>query len=217
MNEQSGGPTSSGHPFTITPNEILYSDLSDRSVRLYNYIMNLSNAKGYCFASNKYLADLLKVSESSMKSALKELIENGFVSSVIMLKPNGDYDYRALTPTITQFRSTKAVETKSKVSAEDSMDFLEFWGMYPKKVNKKQTKEIFMTLSQSTRADVISAAALYNEAIKTWPKSDMQYIPSPHNWLANERYTDDPKEWKKSTVNSKDVYIQTNKKYSTDL
>ena len=66
--------------FGIIPNAILYNeDLSDSEVRIYIAISSLANQKGYCFASNNYLANTLGKSSSTIKRALQKLEQKGFI------------------------------------------------------------------------------------------------------------------------------------------
>ena len=53
--------------YSIIPATILYNrDLKANQKILYAVITSLSNKEGYCFASNKYLADKLNVDRKSV-------------------------------------------------------------------------------------------------------------------------------------------------------
>lgn len=66
--------------FCIIPYSIMYDkDLSDGEVRIYIAISSLANQRGYCFASNNYLANALGKSSSTIKRALQKLEQKGFI------------------------------------------------------------------------------------------------------------------------------------------
>ena len=46
---------------------------------LYSRIVLLSHDKGYCFASNKYLGDILGVTSRTISRLLKELKDNDLI------------------------------------------------------------------------------------------------------------------------------------------
>lgn len=67
--------------FGIIPNAILYSeDLSHGEKILYTMISSLCNKNGYCFASNAYLAKILKTSKSTVGLYLRHLEELNYIN-----------------------------------------------------------------------------------------------------------------------------------------
>lgn len=82
---------------TITANILLDKSLSSTSKLLIALISNLSNKKGYCFASNSYLAYCLGISERQVQALIQELESRKFLGRVIKLDSKGDFEYRALT------------------------------------------------------------------------------------------------------------------------
>ncbi|QDP47318.1 MAG: hypothetical protein Unbinned4388contig1000_37 [Prokaryotic dsDNA virus sp.] len=84
--------------YAVITADILYDDtLTARQKLLMAVISNMANDKGYCFASNAKLAELMGVSISSIQRDISKL-EEKYLGRVINLKPNGEVDYRALTP-----------------------------------------------------------------------------------------------------------------------
>jgi len=66
--------------FTIIPNTILFdSSLNIYARCLYGLILSLSKEKGYCFASNEYLAEKLGAKKRSAVNWILELKEKGFI------------------------------------------------------------------------------------------------------------------------------------------
>ena len=74
--------------YAIIPANVRYSDIPANAKLLYGEITALCNEKGYCWASNDYFANLYKVSKRSISLWVKELIDNGFISSKLIYKEN---------------------------------------------------------------------------------------------------------------------------------
>ena len=64
-------------------------NLSDKDVRIYGYISALANSKGYCYATNKYLAETFDVSEKTIQRAVSSLVSKGYLNPVIMRDSEG--------------------------------------------------------------------------------------------------------------------------------
>lgn len=70
------------HPayYSIIPATVRYdSNLTANAKLLYSEITALSNQSGYCWASNRYFADLYGVSKDSIKRYIKQLKDLGYV------------------------------------------------------------------------------------------------------------------------------------------
>lgn len=65
--------------YAIIPAKIRYADISSSSKLLYGEITALCNQKGYCWASNKYFANLYKVSNWSISNWIRELRNADFI------------------------------------------------------------------------------------------------------------------------------------------
>lgn len=63
--------------------EILKRDISDGAKILYGELSRLSTKEGYCFASNKYLGELVNKRERTIQNLLKELKENNLIKIYI--------------------------------------------------------------------------------------------------------------------------------------
>lgn len=83
--------------YAVLPAKVLLSkELSDKQKLLIALISNLSNERGYCFASNRYLGECLDCSESTIKDHLKKLESMGILGRIIKLKENGEVEFRSL-------------------------------------------------------------------------------------------------------------------------
>ena len=70
--------------YSVIPTEIILNkEISSTSKLLYGLISSLSNEKGYCWASNDYLGELLSVSGTRTSLLIKELIEAGLIESKV--------------------------------------------------------------------------------------------------------------------------------------
>ncbi len=61
------------------------------------FIQALSNSKGYCFASNKYLADLIGVKKDSVTKMLQKLEDYGFIGRIVKIDKDGMVTFRSIT------------------------------------------------------------------------------------------------------------------------
>ncbi len=75
--------------YAIIPADVRYDkNLKDKAKLLYGEITALSNKDGYCYANNKYFADLYQVNIRTIKDLIKSLIDRGYIKSVIVYKDN---------------------------------------------------------------------------------------------------------------------------------
>ena len=89
----------------------------------------------------------------------------------------------------TKMLNTKETNTKEKyISSFDT-----FWCAYPKKVDKKKSKEIWLKKIQPQNGKFNEIMQALNKAKESvdWLKNDGQFIPYPSTWLRNERWEDE--------------------------
>ena len=73
--------------YAVIPANVRYDEsLPPNAKLLYGEITALCNAEGYCWASNKYFAELYGVSISSIKRWIKSLIDRGYITSKLIYK-----------------------------------------------------------------------------------------------------------------------------------
>lgn len=82
---------------TITAKILLDKTLTDRQKILLALISNLSNERGYCFASNDYLAKCLNCSITSVRDNLRELEKQKYIGRIIKLNEKMEVEFRSIT------------------------------------------------------------------------------------------------------------------------
>lgn len=73
--------------YAIIPANVRYDKrVVGEAKLLYGEITALANAKGFCWAGDKYFADLYGVSKRTIQNRLKSLEENGYISRQVIYK-----------------------------------------------------------------------------------------------------------------------------------
>lgn len=84
--------------YSIIPADVRYdNELSSTAKLLYAEITSLSNKDGYCWASNRYFAELYNLSETQISLIIKQLQDRGYVTIEIE-KEKGNKRKIWLTP-----------------------------------------------------------------------------------------------------------------------
>ena len=68
------------HYDSVLPMSIWFNErLEPTSIKLYAITRGLANKYGYCFATNQYLADILKCTTRAVQKWLSTLVEEGYI------------------------------------------------------------------------------------------------------------------------------------------
>ena len=104
--------------YAIIPANVRYDkNLKDKAKLLYGEITALCNEKGYCWASNRYFAELYSVSIKTISTLIKNLIDNGYIYSEIIYKDGSkEIDKRYLKLTNKPIEKTVNTPMEEKVN-----------------------------------------------------------------------------------------------------
>ncbi len=93
--------------------------------------------------------------------------------------------------------STPIKKTKSDTVVDNNADlnacFEEFWGLYPKRLNKESARKEYLKLKPDSelRKKIISSLKR-DKVSENWTKERGKYIPLCSNWIINRRWEDVP-------------------------
>ena len=71
------------------PDAIYRSRLPQRAILVYMYLCARADQKGTCYPSFKTIARDLKVSDSTVKRAIRELVNEGYIQKISRTRKNG--------------------------------------------------------------------------------------------------------------------------------
>ena len=74
--------------YAIIPATVRYSKLKPNTKLLYGEITALASKEGYCFASNRYFANLYEVTKNTISSWISDLHKAGFISVQLIKEGN---------------------------------------------------------------------------------------------------------------------------------
>lgn len=74
--------------YAIIPANVRYSNLKPNTKLLYGEITALASKEGYCFASNRYFAELYDVTKNTISSWISDLHKAGFIKVQIIKEGN---------------------------------------------------------------------------------------------------------------------------------
>ena len=102
--------------WSVIPDTVLSStELKANAKLLYAKVTSLQTAKGYCYASNKYLANGLGLASDTVTRLLRELADAGYLRLEIVRDEKNAIAERRIYPTIT----LPAIMPPSRTNARD--------------------------------------------------------------------------------------------------
>lgn len=217
--------------YAIIPGEVLSrKDISANEKLLVGLVTSLSHKEGHCFASNQYMGDCLGVSQSAIRSYIKNLEQLNILSRIIKTKPSGEVEIREirvvtplldLTPPSPTDLAYPPLDLKppsptnlahiirdnnkgnnKQIIIEER--FEKFWDEYGKKVGKEKTRMKWNKLKESEKDEVLLSIPRYKIA-----RPDPVYRKDPERYLSNRVWED---ELPLSTLENKQSIEPSNQK-----
>ena len=184
--------------FSILPDWVITSDISDRAVRIYAVLAGFADSETLtAFPSRGLIAKRVNTSVKSVDRALRELLDIGAIESKKRIKdgvyqsslytikrggvgtpvtPGGDTrDARVGTP-VTHRTITNELEPLNYINTA----FDEFWSVYPKRVDKRAAFKAFKSATKRVSVENIMVGARKYAAD---PNRELRYTKNPATWL----------------------------------
>lgn len=172
--------------------------------------------KGQVLSGLKSLNVGTGLSESKLRTSLKKLKSTGEITiqstnlySIITVCNYCEYhDYDSsdnkqsnspddIPVTNESQANHNQVTTTKKVNhyknEKEELLFDKFWDLYPRKINKKKSKQIFLSLAKKKDFDFekVLSELLKQTKLESWTKDNGQFIPHPTTWLNGEKWNDE--------------------------
>ncbi len=201
--------------YAIIPANVRYDkDIRPNAKLLYGEITALCNEKGYCWASNQYFADLYSVSKTSISLWIKELIDNGYLSTELIYKEgskeilhrylrlvNDPMQQKLNTPTqeklkdnTTSFNTTSNTTFNNNTANQDSLEsrFDDIWKLYPNKKGKAAALKAYKRSIKKgiTDHEIKNGIERYVAEVKH-KRTAPEYIKHGSTWFNQESWMDD--------------------------
>ena len=189
--------------FSIIPEWITYSGVSDKAVRLYSVLARFAdNHTHEAFPSRETLAEKMSCSAKSIDRASQELIELGAMTKRQRLNSSLVYTLRVSkgVDTAVQGGSTpvsKGVDKDVHLTRTTELEpenlstsFNEFWDVYPRKMGKGEARGAFQKAVNRHGLDTVMEGVRRLAADPNLPAP--QFVPRASTWLNQERWGDDP-------------------------
>jgi hypothetical protein len=129
--------------YAIIPANVRYADLKPNAKLLYGEITALSNKHGFCFASNKYFAELYKVNKNTISSWISDLKNYGFVTVKIERNVDNQITKRCIgilkkmdnpIHEKLKYNNTSINTTSNNISIKEKFENLVMFFDYPKEM-----------------------------------------------------------------------------------
>ena len=203
--------------YAIIPANVRYDPgLKASEKLLYGEISALSQKDGYCFAGNRYFAELYGVALATVSRWVSHLQENGYVKVDLVTAESGEIEMRriAIIPESMRDRphersipscekdqyphdekikyNNTRVNNNTPLPPKGDEMFERFWNAYPKRRGKEPARKAFYKLKPSeVLLSTIISAIEADEQTDQWRRDGGQYIPYPATWLNQRRWEDE--------------------------
>lgn len=196
--------------YAVLTAQVLYDKrLNDKQKLLVCVIGNLQNMKGYCYATNAYLADCMNCDERTIRRNLETLESIGYISRRIGIgqeriiyvtdaprTPMSTPTDKNVLPPRTQMSALitkdnnkveKSLSNTTKAVLDETFD--KVWNMYGKKVGKQKAYNSFKRLSRTQIEQVVQHIPEYVKNHYEANKSD--FLPHLATYLNQARYLEE--------------------------
>ena len=198
--------------YAIIPASVRYSNIKANAKLLYGEISALSNKSGFCFATNRYFANLYGVSKNTISVWIKELKDHEFITVKIVRNENKEIVKRLIgitkndnTPikenlkeNTTSYNITRININNRKIKFNEvvfsvtdvSKDILKEFANYWTEENRSGSKMLFE----------LQATFDINRRLQTWCRNEKK-------WTARNK-----KKWTDSKLNKQLTELEKAKK-----
>lgn len=183
--------------FSIIPEWVLYSDVSDRALRVYAILARYADSDTMqAFPSRATIAEKAKCGVKSVDRAVDELVKIGAIEKKHRVK-DGVYQSSLFTvirvgvasrvtlgsvspdPRVASPLTNRTI-TNEREPLNDINRFNEFWNVYPKKVDKRVALRAFQKALKRADYDTIMAGA---KAYRDDANRKPEFTKNPATWL----------------------------------
>jgi len=148
MNDTGNTEQPYGNWMAVIPATILFDhELNDRDKIIYAIISNLTHDRGYCWASNKYLAEKLDCSVITIQRALKKLSYRNYLDIEVLRNESGTTRIIRLENGISKMKRDGISKMKGGYIKNDTHNIVEEYNSITKNSNtsvfdKKMTSKL---------------------------------------------------------------------------
>ena len=194
------------------PANVRYSDLKPNAKLLYGEITALSNKEGYCFATNRYFAELYGVTKNTVSLWVSQLNNKGFIS-VTLIKRGEQITERRIGIIINDVRANLKKEDLNNTSINNTNNISlrkeKFYDDILKlESDKKILEEFVLYWSELNR----SKTKMRFELEKTWDLNARLKRWKRSQWQSNSKNTSKLKSSMNVYSKAKQMMDQINKR-----
>jgi len=169
---------------------------------IFGDITCLCNQKGYCWAGNRYFAELYQISKRSVSRYINHLKELNFITAVVERDANKKVIKRTIKINDNPIEKTDSTSGQNFLSPVDrtvqynntsynnkkekNILFNDFWDIYDKKIGRGACEKKFLKLDITICKKCVEVAYEYSESTP-----DIQYRKNPITWLNQECWDDE--------------------------
>lgn len=204
--------------YATIPATVRYDpELRPSAKLLYGELTALCDKTGYCWASNRYFAELYHLSDKTIAELLFQLERRGHIRREVVRSEKNEVVQRRIFAGA--FVVTPSPEKSGEGSPEKSGDpppknpadnnvnntsinnppiapqggeadeFDQFWQAYPKKVGKQAARKAFHRAKAPV--ETLLRAIARQKRSDQWSRDGGRFIPNPATWLNQGRWEDE--------------------------